>query len=450
MTNKQELPPHRPPGPAGTWFKGSLDAFKKDPLAFLRIQAETFGPLASFRLGPFQRFHLVNDPHLISTVFADKEKRLVKSRDIQTLKSIVGEGLLTSEKAFHLKQRRMIQPAFRHTHIAKYGEEMTAVTKQIIRNWEGKSELNIADEMMDITLAIIAKTMFSMDFEEGSRKIGKPMESIMKLGIRRMRNPFSLPLWIPVRDNRRLKGAVQELDRVIYRIIEKRKQSGDNYEDLLGILMQASEGGKGLTDRQLRDELMTIFLAGHETTANLLTWTLYLLGQHPEEQKKIHMELDNVTGKGGVKAAHFMNFSCVKNAVWESMRLYPPAYVVGRQAETDLELGGYRIKKGETLLLSQYVMHRNASFFTEPDLFKPDRFKDDFMKSLPSGTYFPFGGGARICIGNHFSLMEAVLVLAVILKQYRVAISDNCPAVKPQPLITLRPKYGLIMEIHKR
>ncbi|MDQ0255297.1 cytochrome P450 [Evansella vedderi] len=445
---KQQLPP----GPKGKFFVGSLEEFQRNPLLFFRNLLEDYGEVAYFRFGPFQKVFLVSDPKLIKEVLVTKQRYFVKSRDLTMLKPIIGEGLLTSEKDHHLKQRRLIQPSFQQKHIGQYAQDMIDTTKAYLDRWEDGEERMITEDMMNITLGIISKTMFNMEFTKGYDIIGTPIENVMKLAIKRMRSILPSPLWIPTKTNRQYKKAIKELDSVLYSIIDQRRQSKVTSDDLLGVLMKARDENNrvGMTDKQLRDELMTIFLAGHETTANALSWTLYLLSQHQRVQKKLHKEVDRVIGNGELKPEHYKKLTYTQNIIHESLRLYPPAYMIGRQVDEDVPLGDYLLKKGDMVFISQYVMHRREDYFTHPDEFIPERFENSPPDSLPPYTYFPFGGGPRICIGNHFALMEAVLVLACIAQHYKVKLAPNHPEVKPQPLITLRPKGELRMVVEKR
>ncbi|MFT4412302.1 cytochrome P450 [Fredinandcohnia humi] len=441
-----------PPGPKGKLVTGNLDEFQVDPLKFLRHLRSKYGDFVKFRLGPFQNIYLINEPELIKEVLVTKHKSFVKSKDIQTLKTVLGDGLLTSEKDKHKTQRRLIQPSFTRSRIMGYGKDMIDTTSLYISSWKNGELRTISEDMMNLTLGIISKTMFSMDLKEGAQVIGGPMDTVMKQSIKRMRSLIKLPLWLPTPQNRKLKHAIQALDDVLYEIINKRKQEQeDTYEDLLSVLMKAKDSGEniGMSDIQLRDELMTIFLAGHETTANALTWTFYLLSRHPNVEKKFNQEIDTVLGSNPLAPEHYKDLTYTQCIVWESLRLYPPAYVIGRQVETDVQIGNYQLRKGEMVLMSQYVAHRNETYFAEPDSFIPERFEDGLMKSLPTYAFFPFGGGPRVCIGNHFSLMETVLVLACIGQKYQLILSDDA-LLHPLPLITLRPKGGLKMFVKER
>jgi cytochrome P450 len=443
---------HTPLGPKGKLLTGHLKEFQTDPLDFLTRLATEYGDVAKFRFGPFQNVYLVSDPDMIKQVLVSKQKHFVKSKDFHALKPIIGEGLLTSDKDFHMRQRRLIQPAFKRSHIINYGQDMIDITADYIDAWIDGEERIITQDMMNITLGIISKTMFSMDFKEGYDVLGGPIETAMRIAVKRMRTLLQLPLWVPTKSNREHKKAIQTLDDVVYAIIEKRREDSEKPEDMLGILMDArdEDDGLGMPDRQVRDELMTIFLAGHETTANAISWTLFLLSQHPEIENKLFEEINTVIGNRPPSPGDFMKLTYAQNIIWESMRLFPPAFVSGRSAEEDVEINGYKFKKGDMVMVSQYVMHRKPEYFHDPLSFKPERFENNFVKTIPAYAYFPFGGGPRVCIGNHFALMEAVLVLSTIAQRYKLRLAPNHHEVKPYPSITLRPRRGLRMIVEKR
>lgn len=441
-----------PKGPKGKIITGNTIDFKADPLGFLIYIAEEYGDVAKFRLGPFQNVYLISNPDLIKQILVTKQRSIVKSRDFNSLRPLLGQGLLTSESDFHMRQRRLIQPAFKKSHIISYAQDMIDITLDYISTWKNREERIITEDMMSIALGIINKTMFSMDFKDGYEVIGKPIEASLKVVVQRMRNLFRLPLWVPTKRNREYKRAIQSLEIVINSIIEKRRADTEKHEDMLGILIDArnEEDGLGMTNQQVRDELMTIFLAGHETTATALSWSLYLLSQHPEVENKLFNEIETVIGSRNPTPGDYMKLTYTQNIIWETLRLYPPLYVISREAKEDIEIGGYHFKKGDMFLLSQYVMHRNAKYFDNPDAFIPERFENGYIKTLPAFAYFPFGGGPRVCIGNHFAIMEAVLVLACIAQRYRVRLAPDHHEVKPLPLLTLRPRRELRMIIEKR
>ncbi|MGG0741515.1 cytochrome P450 [Niallia taxi] len=439
-------------GPKGKFLTGNLDAFRSDPPAFLQQMAEEYGDVAKFRLGPLKKVYLVSNPDMIKQILVTKQQNFVKSDDFKVLKPIFGEGLLTSDKEFHMKQRRLIQPAFKKSHIIDYGQDMINLTKEYLSTWKDNEERIITQDMMNITLGIICKTMFSMDFKEGYQVVGKPLETALKLTVKRMRSVIKLPLWIPTRINRETRKAIKELDRVILEIIQKRRNDPVKYEDMLGILMDARDDKDdiGMSDKQLRDEVMTIFIAGHETTANALSWTWYLLSQHPEVDAKLYEEIANVIGDNEPTPADFMKLTFTQNLIWESMRMYPPSFVTSRKVDKNVEVNGYPFKKGDMILVSQYVMHRKAEYFESPESFIPERFENNFIKTIPQYAYFPFGGGPRVCIGNHFALMEAVLVLVSVAQRFKLNLAPDHHEIKTFPSITLRPRRGLRMILQKR
>ncbi|UOE95315.1 cytochrome P450 [Alkalihalobacillus sp. LMS39] len=440
-----------PNGPKGKWFSGHLNEFQADPLAFLVNLQQQYGDVAKFRFGPFQHVYLLSKPEYIKEVLVTKQRSFVKSQDLTVLKPLIGDGLLTSEKGLHLQQRRTIQPSFRQSYLAHYAREMIETTNNYIYSWLDEDVRDITEDMMNITLGIICKTMFSLSFEEGANMIGEPIDDVMKLSIKRMRSILPVPLFIPTKINRHYTKAIAELDEIIYSFIEQRREFKETHHDLLGVLMEAKdEQGMGMTDQQLRDEVMTIFLAGHETTANALSWTVYLLSQHPEIEQKVHQEIEENIGKEALTIEHYNKLPYTQNVIWESLRLYPPAYVIGRKADESVSIGPYEFKKGDMILMSQYVNHRNPHFFENPNEFMPERFENNLIKELPPFAFFPFGGGPRVCIGNHFAMMEAVFVLTAIARQFQFVLPKDHHPVKPQPLITLRPKRGLRMIVKRR
>lgn len=439
-------------GTKGKVFTGHLEEFKADPPVFLTKLAHEFGDVAKFRLGPFLNFYLVSNPEMIKQILVTKQKSFVKSNDFKALKPLFGEGLLTSDKDFHLQQRRMIQPAFKKSHIIDYGQDMIEITNNYLSKWKDGEERIITADMMNITLGIICKTMFNMDFNEGYNKIGKTLETALTLAVKRMRSLIKTPLWFPTKLNRDTKNAIKHLDSVIMEIIQNRRNEPQKHEDMLGILLSArdNENGKGMSDKQVRDELMTIFIAGHETTANALSWTLYLLSEHPDVEERLIDEIDRVM-KGRLPTPDdYMKLTFTQNIIWESLRLYPPSFVTSRKVDEEVEIDGHRFKKGDVILVSQFVMHRKPEYFHDPLSFRPERFEDNFLKTIPPFAFFPFGGGPRVCIGNHFAIMEAVLVLATISQRFRFKLAKDHHDVKPFPSITLRPRSGFRMMLEDR
>jgi cytochrome P450 len=443
-----------PPGPrralAGNPLFGFL-AFRRDALGFLTSIAREYGDVVFFRMGP-QRVYMLNHPDLIKEVLVTHQDAFIKGRALQRAKRLLGEGLLTSEGAHHRRQRRLAQPAFHRQRIDAYGATMCDYAARAARRWQDGQTFDVAQEMMRLTLAIVSKTLFDADVEADADEVGRAFTEIMEL-FQMLMLPYSEYLEkLPLPATRRFERARARLDAVIYRIIEARRD-GKDHGDLLSMLMAAQDvegdGGR-MSDRQLRDELMTIFLAGHETTANALAWTWYLLAAHPEVEQRLHAEVDEVCGardRPGV--ADYPRLRYTEMVVSEAMRLYPPAWVVGRLAAKEFQVRGYKVPAGSLMLMSQYVVQRDPRFFPDPERFDPTRWTQPAREARPAFSYFPFGGGARRCIGEGFAWLEAVLLVATIARRWRLRLAP-AQTVAPLPRITLRPKDGIRMTAELR
>ena len=439
------------PGPKPLLPLGNLLSLRRDRIAFLSRLAEEYGEVVHFRMGPYNVFLLSNPEH-IRDVLITHNRQFMKGEGLQRAKRLLGEGLLTSEGELHLRQRRLAQPAFHRQRIAGYAATMGEYAARMRGEWRDGETRDIAREMMRLTLAIAGKTLFGSDVMNEADEIGAALNTAMA-AFNRLMLPFSsLIERLPLPSVRRFEKARDRLDATIYRLIEERRRSGEDTGDLLSMLMQARDvegDGSGMSDTQLRDEALTIFLAGHETTANALTWTWYLLSQNPEAEARLHEEVDRVLGDAVPTAEHYPHLKYVERVLAESMRLYPPAWIIGRRALTEYRVDQYRIPAGSILLMSQYIVQRRAEFFPDPNRFDPDRWTPEARESRPQFSYFPFGGGPRLCIGESFAWMEGVLVLAGLARQWRLELVPGHPVVK-QPLVTLRPKHGMRMILHRR
>jgi cytochrome P450 len=445
-------PDHFPPGPKRRFFGLDFIAFRRDPINFIQRAAREYGDISYFRMGP-QDVYFLNHPDFIKDVLVTHQQNFTKGRALQRSKKLLGEGLLTSEGDFHRRQRRLAQPAFHRQQIATYGAAMTACAARMSEGWRDGETLNISHEMMRLTLAIVGKTLFDTDVEAEADEIGDAMTTIVHL-FNAMMLPFSELLEkLPLPQKRRFDKAKQRLDTTIYRMIEERRLSGEDHGDLLSMLLRArdEEGdGAGMTDKQVRDEALTIFLAGHETTANALTWTWYLLSEHPEVETKLHAEVDRVLeGERLPTMEDVAQLRYTEMVLAESMRLYPPAWAIGRLSINEHEISGYVMPPHSLILMSPYIMQRDARFFPEPTRFDPERWTTEARESRPQFAYFPFGGGARRCIGEGFAWMEGILLIATLAQQWRLRHVPNHP-VALQPAITLRPKHGMLMKLEKR
>lgn len=441
-----------PPGPKRSFPPGAfVRAIQRDPIQAMTRMAREYGDLSHASLLG-RHIYLLNHPDYIKAVLVTQQKNFKKSRALQKSRRVLGNGLLTSEGEFHLRQRRLAQPAFHRQRIANYTRVMVNDAAQRREQWQNGATLDIHQEMMSLTLAIVAKTLFDADVEHEAKEVGEALTTILGM-FQRLTSPFEAILeQLPLESNRRFQRAKERLDETIEHIIIQRRASEEDHGDLLSMLMQATddEGDGGqLTNQQLRDEVMTLFLAGHETTANLLTWTWYLLSQNPVAEAKLHAELDGVLVGRLPTSADIPHLSYTAKVVSEAMRLYPPAWVVSREAIHDFELAGYTIPAKSILFMSQYIMHRDPRYYAEPERFNPDRWTAEMKTTLPRFAYFPFGGGPRICIGESFAWSEAILLVATLAQQWRMRLTPDQP-VALLPQITLRPKYGMMMTLTRR
>ena len=441
----------RPPGPNPRWPVISFFAYRRDMTAFLERAAREHGDIVYFKIGP-QDVYFLNHPDYIKDVLVTRQQNFIKGRALQRSKRLLGEGLLTSEGSFHRRQRRLAQPAFHRNRIASYADVMTEYAERTSEHWRDGSQMDISDEMMRLTLAIVGKTLFDADVEEEAQEIGEALTTIIGL-FNAMLMPFSEILEkLPLPQNKRFKRAKKRLDETIYRIINERRRSGEDHGDLLSMLLfsQDEEGTGSMTDEQVRDEVMTLFLAGHETTANALTWTWYLLSQHEEVEARLHAEIDEVLGERTRPTVDdVQRLRYTEMVLTESMRLYPPAWALGRLAVKETVIDGYSIAPGSLVLMSQYVTHRDARFYTDPLVFDPERWTVEAREARPQFAYFPFGAGARRCIGEGFAWMEGALLIATLARRWQMRHVPSHP-VDIQPLITLRPKHGMLMTVHQR
>ena len=439
------------PGPKSKAPGDQMMAISRDPLKFLMKVARDYPDVAHFKLGPQHTF-LLSHPDHIQNVIVAHDWNFLKGRGLQRAKKVLGRGLLTSEGNFHRRQRRLSQPAFHRQRIAAYAETMAEYAARRRDNWKEGEARDVAQEMMSLTLAIVAKTLFDADVETESKEIGQALGEVLELF-----STFSSPLTevldkLPLPKNRRAQQAKMRLDETIYRIIEERRGESEDRGDLLSMLMlaQDTEGdGGGMSDEQLRDEVMTLFLAGHETTANALTWTWYLLAEHPEVEARLHAEIDSVL-KGNLPTVEDVGRLTYTEMVFaEAMRLYPPVWVMSRRAVSSYKVGKYYVPAGSIILLSQYVMHHDERYYPEPEKFDPARWTTEARAARPKYAYFPFGGGPRMCIGEQFAWMEGILLIATLAQKWKLRLVAG-HTVKMQPLITLRPKHGMRMTIERR
>ena len=440
-----------PPGPGSRDATTNLLAIRRDPLKFLTNLHEKYGDIVYFKLGS-QDSCLVANPDYIKGILVDNDWNFLKGRGLQRAKKLLGNGLLTAEGNFHRRQRRLSQPAFHKQRIAGYAETMIRYTIDTRERWEDGETLDISKEMMRLTLAIVAKTLFDADVESDAKEVGEALTEALEL-FDIFASPFSEILEkLPLPRTKRFKLARQRLDNTIYRFIDERRASGVDKGDLLSMLMLAQDtedGSGGMADEQLHDEALTLFLAGHETTANALTWTWYLLSEHSEVERKVHAEIDAVLNGRMPTIEDVPNLSYTEKVLTEAMRLYPPVWVIGRRAVSSYKLAGYDLPAKTIMFLSQWVMHHDDRFYPNPFTFDPERWTPEASSGRPKYAYFPFGGGPRLCIGEQFAWMEGILIIVGLAQKFRLRLVPG-HKVMPQPLITLRPKYGMKMTVERR
>lgn len=439
-----------PPTVGRDLLGGHFRMFRRDPIGFL-TDISALGDVTTFTMGR-QRVYFINHPDLLRDLLITNQNKFIKGIGLQRTKIFLGEGLLTSEGAFHLRQRRMIQPAFHRERINDYARSMVSYAEKMADEWCDGEERDIDREMMRLTLAVVGKTLFNADVEGDAEKVGRAMNELVGR-FNMLLMPYSEILFkLPIPPVLKFRKAKKQLDDLVYGIIDERRRSGEDRGDLLSMLLlaQDEEDGLGMSDQQLRDEFMTLFLAGHETTANALTWTFYLLSQNHGAEAKLHRELDDVLGDGPLTPDSYGRLRYTESVFAEAMRLYPPAWIIGRSAVEDHSFNGYDIPKGSLVLTSQYVLHRDARFWHRADEFLPERWEEQSVKEAGQRfVYFPFSRGVRSCIGEGFAWMEGVLLLAALCRKWRLRLVPD-QTVGLEPLITLRPRYGMRMTIGRR
>jgi cytochrome P450 len=423
-----------------------------DPIRLFEYLAANFDRVSSYRIGPSQ-IVLMNDPELIREVLIVQPQNFIKERTQRRMKILLGEGLITSDGEVHKRQRRIAAPAFHRQRIQAYATVMVERAAAMRESWRAGVEIDASAEMMRLALQIVARTLFDSDVTRDVQLINDEVNAIMRLYNFLVALP-QLESWLhlPIPGVMRFKRARKRLDKVVYRMIDDRRRLGVDGGDLLSMLLAARDDEadhSGMTDEQLRDEVLTIFLAGYETVANALAWTWLLLGQNPDAEAKLHAEIDSVLGGRLPTLDDLPQLRYAEMVIAESMRLYPPAWAMGRQATCDIEIGPYKLPAGTYVFFSQYIIQRNADFFPDPLRFDPERFTPERKAGRPRFAYFPFGGGSRQCIGESFAWMEAILTLVTLAQRWRLRLVPD-QRIDVQPKITLRPKYSIRMVPEQR
>lgn len=440
-----------PPGPKRYPLALHLRPFNTRPLSYLTESVRRYGDIVCLNAGKPFDLYLVNSPQLIEQVVVKQHRRFHKTPAFGILGRLLGNGLLTSEGDAWRRERKLAAPAFHAKRIDAYAAVMVDYGERLLAQWQDGATFDVHEAMMALTLEVAAKTLFDADLRSQAESLSDALTEALSYFDYHTSRFVRLPAHWPTPRNRRYDRAVRTLDGVVNAIIAERRQAAaDDVGDLLSILLRArDEDGGGMTDQQLHDEVMTILLAGHETTANLMTWTWYLLAQHPQQAERLDRELGDVLGDRRPTVADLRALRYTEAVVLESLRLFPPAWIISRRAIEACELGGYPIPNGAAVIMSQWVMHRDPRYFEQPEQFQPDRWLDGLEDRLPPFAYFPFSGGPRICIGKHFAMMEAVLLLATIRRRAKLTLAPGHPVV-PDPGMTLRPKHGMRMTVAKR
>lgn len=436
-----------PPGPKGHLIAGNIREYARDQLGFLTWCAREYGDVVWLRF-----FHvpvlLLNHPDHIEYVLVRNNRGFVKDRAEKSGLRFLGQGLLTSEGDFWRRQRRLAQPAFHRERIQAYGETMVDSTERMLETWRDCETREMSEEMSRLTLEVVAKTLFGTMPTREREEVGAAITVVLDRFVGGVL--FKVPEKIPTPANLRFRRALRRLENVIYAIIRRRRDSGEDTGDLLSMLLAVrdEETGEGMTDQQLRDEVMTILLAGHETTALNLAWTFYQLASYPRVEGKLFAELEEVLGGRAPEAGDLTRLPYADAVIKESLRLYPPAWGFGREALEEFEVGGYRVPAGTQVIFSQWVTHRDERFFEDAAVFRPERWLDGSTKDLHRYAYFPFGGGPRLCIGRSFATLEAVLLLTTIARKFGLRRVGE--PVVPRPSLSLRPGGGMRMMLEER
>jgi cytochrome P450 len=441
-----KVPPHL----SSHSLLGVASPMHHDPLGFLLATGQ-LGDVVGMRF-VFSPAYVIYHPDDVKHVL--QENHFNYNKDLFTyhvLQPVVGTGLLTNDGDSWLHQRRLLQPAFHRKRLTAYATQMTEATEAMLNGWHEHEQaarpLDVSEEMMRLTLGIVGQALFSLDLSQETSRVGEAVTTLVKLLGDYVYAPFP-PISIPTPRNRHMQAAIHELDTVVAGIIKQRRVEDTDTGDLLSMLLSArdEDTGEGMTDQQARDEVMTLLIAGHETTANALSWTWYLLSQHPAVESKLHAELATVLGGKPPTVDQLAELPYTSMVLQEALRLYPPAWILSRKALADDELGGFFIPQGSMVIISPYATHRHPAYWEDPEVFDPERFTPERVAARHHYAYYPFGGGPRLCIGSNFAMMEAQLVLATIAQRYRLILTPGYPVV-PEAKITLRPRYGMHMTL---
>src|SRR5688572_16118973 len=451
MTIPTPIPHKNIPGPRGLPILGVMPEMVSDMLGLFTKTAREFGGIAQFKLLN-SKYFLITNPDYVKYILQDNYKNYIRGRSVETGRVLLGNGLPLIDGDFWLRERRMLQPAFHRERLGKLADTVTTIIDKCMQDWSAKAKqdqtLDVDDEMMRLTLTVIIKSMFSSPIDDRIPALSSAFQTASKFMLWRSQQMFQLPLSVPLPRHVEYNRALKVLNETIYPLIaDGRKQSKD---DLLGMMleMRDADSGEGLSDQQARDEVVTIFFAGHETAAATLSWAFYLLSQHPDVEERMRLEVQRVLQGRTPTFTDLPKQIYMQQVINEVLRLYPAAYLFAREAIVDDVLDGYPIPANTLIFISPFVAHRDPTYWPEPERFDPERFTPKQIASRPRHVYYPFGEGPHVCIGNNFAVMEMQLILAMALQRFRLRLIPDHPiAFKPEA--TLRPKYGMKMMVEE-
>ena len=442
----------QPPGPQDLPVLGNTHRYSRDPFTFIETLTRSYNGLSTFTLGP-ERTYLVTDPTDVERVLVSEASRFRKAQTMRTgsIDDLLGDGLLMSGGEFWQRQRQRAQPAFAPGRVTNFGEEIAGYAEAMLDGWDEGDVVAIDPAMARITVKVIVSVMFGTELDDPTTEtVQNNLEPLGKM-FEPKAAQFLLPEWVPTRERIEFERAVDNLEGVLDSLVRQRRGTEDGEMDLLSILLRAQGEVDEVTDELVRDELMTMLLAGHDTTALSLTYTWYLLAQHPEIERRVHDEIDDVLGGEPPTADDVRDLDLTERVIQEAMRLYPPVYTIFREPSEDVRLGGYDVPEGSLVMLPQWGVHRDPRWYDDPETFDPDRWTNDRASDRPNYAYFPFGGGPRHCIGKHLSMLEAQMILATVARSYRLRLAPEQSAdLDFAPSLTMHPSEPIRMEVRKR
>ncbi|MBK8397678.1 MAG: cytochrome P450 [Leptospiraceae bacterium] len=441
------------PGPPKSHFIfGNLSDFQKNPPEYILNTAKKYGNISAIDLAGFLCV-IVNEPEVIKDIMMTNQKQFVKAHAFRIFKKLLGEGLLTSEGEFHKRQKRLAQPAFFKQRIHSYGPGMVDYINRTQTSWKDGETIDLHTQMTDLTLGVVTKTLFNTEVGTAeSRALAESITAALEIFDEVLASPFAdfilkIP-FLPI--TMRLKKAIKKLDKILYQIIDEHRTHGGDQGDFISMMMLAKdeEGTGSMSNKQIRDEAITIFLAGHETTANALCWTFYLLAKNPDKRKKFLAEIDSVLGGKKPTVEDVPKLTYTLMVFSEALRMYPPVWWTGRENLEEYTIGDYKFKKGTIFVISQYAMHHDERFYSDPYTFRPERWLPEEADARPKFAFFPFGAGIRMCIGNQFAEQEAILALASLSQDWLLHIEEEKQVLST--MLTLRPKDGMKVKLERR